>query len=134
MSFTKGERRGRYTRSRPITLMQGVLGRLWACHEAREWTGARTPQEAWDQCENAEWLVWIVGNLSRRSVACPCRACLRADWPEIVSQLTWHRANEYAQDMPTLDSVRARWSWADVEPLLQTYVRDHMRRSTDRLE
>lgn len=39
---------------------QEHLALVNACPEARAWAGYRTAQEAWDQCERPEWLLWWV--------------------------------------------------------------------------
>jgi hypothetical protein len=62
-----------------------ILQRLGACQEAIQWVGNRTPRQAWDECERADWLLWIAakmkGNNTRQQIvlaACDCaRLALR---------------------------------------------------------
>jgi len=37
---------------------QEYLESLSACPAARQWAGERTAEQAWDQCERADWLLW----------------------------------------------------------------------------
>jgi hypothetical protein len=61
------------------------LRRMGACPEAVEWAQPyATLQEAWDACERADWMLWLIGHLdgrySRRLrlAACACaRTALR---------------------------------------------------------
>ena len=41
-----------------MTLLQTHLKSIGACADARKWAGNRTPQQAWDECERHDWLLW----------------------------------------------------------------------------
>ena len=56
-----------------LTILQEHLGSIDACREAREWAGTRTAQQAWDECERADWLLWwawMVGRDNRAALIC----------------------------------------------------------------
>ena len=37
---------------------QEYLQSIRACEETRTWAAERTAQQAWDECERADWLMW----------------------------------------------------------------------------
>jgi hypothetical protein len=37
------------------------LTELGACSDAIDWSRSKTPQEAWDTCERADWMLWLIG-------------------------------------------------------------------------
>jgi hypothetical protein len=37
-----------------------LLIELGACKEAREWVGERTLRDAWAECDNASWMLWLI--------------------------------------------------------------------------
>lgn len=40
-----------------------ILEEICACSEAIEWAkGFETAQEAWDNCERGDWMLWFIGN------------------------------------------------------------------------
>lgn len=50
---------------------QEYLSNLDACSEAREWVGDRTFSQAWNECERADWMCWIIqysGQFDRKTV------------------------------------------------------------------
>ena len=63
---------------------QTKLKQLDACKDAIEWAkDYKTFQEVWDNCERADWLLWIAGNMSDKGintrkdiVLCACK-CAR---------------------------------------------------------
>ena len=40
------------------TEFQSYLSSVGACRDAREWASDRTAQQAWDECERSDWLIW----------------------------------------------------------------------------
>ena len=40
------------------------LRKLEACAEAVEWVGKRDLATAWAECERADWLLWLAGNMA----------------------------------------------------------------------
>lgn len=47
-----------------------ALVQLGACGESIEWAlDYETPQAAWDACQNASWMVWIMAHLSMDNVS-----------------------------------------------------------------
>ncbi len=60
-----------------MTPLQTHLQTIYACREARKWAGDRTAQQAWDECERADWLLWWAAtqNIDRKLLvrtACQC--------------------------------------------------------------
>lgn len=74
------------------------LRKLGACHDAIEWLGDRSIEEAWPVCERADWMLWLIGKIVCRSepwrepwsddrkplVACAMECALTAKkhWPK----------------------------------------------------
>jgi hypothetical protein len=46
--------------SYPDTPFQSFLARRRACDEGRAWVGSKTPEQAWEECENGEWMDWLL--------------------------------------------------------------------------
>jgi hypothetical protein len=107
-----------------------ILTKLGACSESIEWVGDRTMQEAWDKCERADWMLWIMargitqGDAQHRmliGLACDCAATVLQYVPagEDRPRLAIEAARRYA-DNPTEehradagDAAWAAWSaWA----------------------
>ena len=36
------------------------LIKLNACPSAVEWVGDKTAQQAWDECKNGNWMLWLI--------------------------------------------------------------------------
>lgn len=36
------------------------LARIGACNDAQQWAAGLTPRHAWNTCERADWLAWLV--------------------------------------------------------------------------
>ena len=43
--------------------MKQLLKQIHACNEAIDWVGERTLAEAWAECERADWMLWLIGNM-----------------------------------------------------------------------
>jgi len=65
-----------------------LLKEWGACQQALDWFGNRDPQEAWEQCERADWMLWVAercGVDQNRMIAivCDCAelalSCVPAD-------------------------------------------------------
>lgn len=56
-----------------------------ACREAREWVGDKSIQQAWEECEYLDWMIWLISHLGRRGEA---RAMLTdAAYSTVLGQL-----------------------------------------------
>ena len=48
--------------------LKALMRKLGACEEAREWVSSlpntTTLNEAWEKCERAEWMLWLVGKMA----------------------------------------------------------------------
>jgi hypothetical protein len=40
--------------------LKDQLVKLGACNEALDWVGDKTIEEAWETCEDSEWMMWIL--------------------------------------------------------------------------
>ena len=47
--------------------LQAALVKLDACDESREWANGKTYTEAWDSCDNSEWLLWLLAETDNLS-------------------------------------------------------------------
>ena len=98
----------------PATALQEHLESLGACQEAREWAGARTATETWEQCERADWLLWWAAKTEANThqqvvlAACACarRALRFVSEGEDRPRLAIEAAERWAAE-PTKDNQRA---------------------------
>ena len=105
----------------PATALQEHLESLGACPEAREWAGARTATETWEQCERADWLLWWAAKTEANThqqvvlAACACarRALRFVPEGEDRPRLAIEAAERWAAE-PTKDNQRAA-AWAAAE-------------------
>jgi hypothetical protein len=101
-----------------LTLLQEHLGSIDACWEAREWAGTRTAQQAWDECERADWLLWwawMVGRDNRAAlIRATCRGPRRALRFVTSGELHLLRAIEAAEAVAAENTPknRAAAAWA----------------------
>ena len=100
-----------------MTTFQEELRQLGACHEASEWVGERTREQAWADCERVDWLLWYavrVGATRQQVVTCACRfARLALQHTEDTRVLACIETTEsWVRGEATLDDVRAAGSAA----------------------
>lgn len=57
--------------------MKSKLIQLGVCRESIEWCGNRTPQQAYEECERGDWLLWmaIKCGVNQKIVALTACAC-----------------------------------------------------------
>src|SRR5207249_3862074 len=84
------------------------LSQLEACPEALEWAAKRSPLEAWQECERADWLLWWASQTQANThqsivlAACDCaRRALRFVPPEETRPLAAIEAAEQWAKAPT---------------------------------
>ena len=101
------------------TELQQHLDKLRACQEAREWAGERTPQQAWDECERADWLLWwsAKAGADRKEVvlaacACASTALKYVKEGELRPLKAIETAEAWVRGEATLEEVRAASSYA----------------------
>jgi len=41
-----------------------LLASKGACYEARQWVGNKTIEQAWAECERADWMIWLLGKMA----------------------------------------------------------------------
>lgn len=89
---------------------QQQLDRMDACDAALEWCADKsTLAEAWRDCQNGDWLLWLLGRSDLRTRRVPFVACIG----EIVSQLTMHStAISMAQRSALSDAMGLATMWA----------------------
>ncbi|HON83019.1 MAG TPA: hypothetical protein PLI22_02645, partial [Caldisericia bacterium] len=97
------------------------------CEPAREWldeNGITTLAEAWDQCDRADWMLWLDGALDlltdrvRRLIACRCvRETPLSDGRKVWDLLTDERsrqavavAERYAAGEATDEQLADAWT------------------------
>ena len=102
------------------TELQQHLDKLRACQEAREWAGERTPQQAWDECERADWLLWwsAKAGADRKEVvlaacACASTALKYVKEGELRPLKAIETAEAWVRGEATLEEVRASSYAAD---------------------
>ena len=89
-----------------MTQLQTHLADIDACVDACGWAGDRTAQQAWDECERADWLLWWAARTSLNShqaivrAACSCarRALIYVPAGEDRSRLAIEAAERWADD------------------------------------
>jgi hypothetical protein len=62
------------------TVLQKHLESLGACLAARKWASDKSPQQCWDECERADWLLWwaaVTTINSKMSIVKAAAACAR---------------------------------------------------------
>ena len=95
-----------------VTVLAKHLHRLGACSESLIWIEGRTPKQAWEACDRADWLLWWAAKTSVNShqqvvlAACACaRLALRHVPPgEDRPQLAIEAAERWAAN----PNVRSR--------------------------
>lgn len=75
-------------RMRLVRQFRRFLREKGACSDARKWAYNKTMAEAWRDCENANWLLWLAGAVLGWEIAtryfrtvlryleCTCETCL----------------------------------------------------------
>jgi hypothetical protein len=43
--------------------LRTVLSNLGACQEAKDWCEGKTSNQAWEQCQRGDWMIWVEGKL-----------------------------------------------------------------------
>ena len=49
--------------SNTINNMKTLLTKLNACKEAIDWVGNKTIEQAWNECQRGDWLLWLAAKL-----------------------------------------------------------------------
>lgn len=49
-----------------MTNLHKLLSKLGACNEAVKWSNGKTLSVAWNECDRADWMLWLVGNMAGR--------------------------------------------------------------------
>ena len=98
------------------------LTKLGACRDAVEWAARyKTPQAAWDACENGSWMLWLCGKVSgppdspsRRKLVLVAAECAEPSLHLIadedrraICEATIQTCYAYAHGEATLDDVRS---------------------------
>jgi hypothetical protein len=96
-----------------MTAFQAYLKRLGACIEARMWAADRTAQQAWDECERADWLLWWLAKsgLARQQLVRLTCACARTALPyatagELRPLAAIETAEAWCDGRATIEQVR----------------------------
>ena len=105
------------------------LGDLDACHKAVAFVAEQpTPQEAWDNCERGDWMLWYIGKLAgspstesrKKLVLCACECARLAlkhvpvgeEHPRIALETAeaWARGNASLKEVQA--AAKAAWAAA----------------------
>src|SRR3990167_2456904 len=100
-----------------LSKLVNILENLNACHKSIKWlSGVDNIQQAWEQCERGDWMLWVLANLKadRKKVvlsACGCaRLSLRFNPDERVLHAI-ETAEAWTAGKATLaDLDRATWA------------------------
>ena len=113
--------------------LDALLAKLDACHEAREWAAGKTLEQAWNECQRGDWMLWLAGMLDvdRKVLVRATCACARLALPRvpagerrplksIKTVEKWTRGKATIEDVraaaeAALEATRAAWDAADVE-------------------
>ena len=87
------------------------LNELKACQDALDWCSGQEPQQAWDTCERADWMLWLCGKLSgesetperRKLVLCACK----------IAHTTIHLVQD--RELRPLKAIEMAEAWARQE-------------------
>ena len=64
--------------------VKAQLKQMNACSDAIDWIGARTIEQAWNECHNINWMLWLLCRIARNDRRCRLAA---ADFAERVWRL-----------------------------------------------
>jgi hypothetical protein len=94
---------------------------LRPCAEAQVFAASKsTPQEAWDQCARADWMLWLIARTRSRvdlvNAALDCAASalpfIKEGATAIAALLAIHVTREWTEDRADLEDVRAAAAYA----------------------
>lgn len=51
-----------------MTQLQKLLEKVGACQEAKMWVGDRTATQAWDECTQPYWLLFICAEIAKNEI------------------------------------------------------------------
>jgi hypothetical protein len=97
-----------------MTQLQKVLEQLDACAMAVHWVGERTLEEAWNQCERGDWMLWFAGKIEvdRKLLvlaACGCARKALKNVPEGEERprIAIEAAEAWCRGEASIEDVRA---------------------------
>ena len=103
-----------------MTEFQRYLKSIGACAEACLWCGERTAEQAWLECERADWLLWWAGRagidrklLVRTACQCARRALRFVPDGESCALRAIEAAEAWCDGQASIDEVRAAAADAD---------------------
>ena len=91
--------------------LNNMLKVLGACEEAIGWCGDKTPAQAWNECERADWMLWICGKMigkkgwpNRKRLVLAACACAK------TALKYWE--NKYPDDKRPHHAIKIAEKWA----------------------
>jgi len=78
--------------------LQNFLEKQGVCKEALKWVGNKSPQEAYAQCENGEWLLWLHNKLRLDEDALRKRVLVAGLTVNLVKNLMKYEESKAAVD------------------------------------
>ena len=104
--------------------MMELLNKLNACQDAKLWSAGKTLSQAWQECQRADWMLWLLGRsqINKKIIATIAVECAEAcahnakDYPavaECIAVVKRFLAGEATQD-ELLAARSAAWAAAEL--------------------
>jgi hypothetical protein len=103
-----------------MTKLQTELTKLRACSQAVSWCGQRTAAQAWQECDKADWLLWLAARTLPHSLvvlaACACARTALSHVPagEERPRLAIEAAERWAKEPTAENKVLLQKARTDV--------------------
>ena len=88
-----------------------LLRAMGACKEAVEWVKGKTFAEAWQQCERADWMLWLCGRMIG-TVAWPTRQEIVLVLCDLAETALPFFERKYPKDLRPRKSIEITRAWA----------------------
>lgn len=106
------------------------LQEMGACREALAWIGDRTAQQAWDECQRGDWMLWLASRLidqpngpTQQQVGyCACECAERLMRYAPTSEDRTCRAVEAARAYTRSGNMTTREIFISVAAYMEAYV------------
>jgi len=104
--------------------MMELLNKLNACQDAKLWSAGKTLSQAWQECQRADWMLWLLGRsqINKKIIATIAVECAEScahnakDYPavaECIAVVKRFLAGEATQD-ELLAARSAAWAAAEL--------------------
>lgn len=89
-----------------------LLKKLGACHEAVDWTKGKTLAEAWQQCDRADWMLWLCGRMAGQE-GWPTRPQIVLVACSLAEKVLPLFEKKYPNDSRPRKAIEAARAWAN---------------------